>query len=224
MNVIELKNISKVFDGGETTVALKDVSLTIKDGEFVAIMGPSGSGKSTLMNIIGLLDSPSGGEFHLDEHDVSHLSDRAQAKLRREKIGFVFQSFNLIPRLSLQQNIELPMIYDRAKPTARRKHSAALLKQVGLTDRGKFRPNKVSGGQLQRAAIARALANKPSLVLADEPTGNLDSKSGHAIMQILASLNRAGTTVIVVTHDANIARFAKRIIKVKDGQIDEGSR
>lgn len=220
MNVIELKNINKVFHGGEDTIALKDVNLSIKPGEFVAIMGPSGSGKSTLMNIIGLLDSPSTGEYKLEGHDASRLSDKAQAKMRREKIGFVFQSFNLIPRMSLQQNVELPMIYDRVKPAKRHQRAVAVLKKVGLGDRANYRVNQISGGQLQRAAIARALVNQPSLILADEPTGNLDSKTGQVIMQLLADLNRNGVTVIIVTHDLNIARFAKRLVHVKDGRIE----
>lgn len=218
--MIELKNINKVFHGGEDTIALKDVNLSIKPGEFVAIMGPSGSGKSTLMNIIGLLDSPSTGEYKLEGHDASRLSDKAQAKMRREKIGFVFQSFNLIPRMSLQQNVELPMIYDRVKPAKRHQRAVAVLKKVGLGDRANYRVNQISGGQLQRAAIARALVNQPSLILADEPTGNLDSKTGQVIMQLLADLNRNGVTVIIVTHDLNIARFAKRLVHVKDGRIE----
>ncbi|HSX48159.1 MAG TPA: ABC transporter ATP-binding protein [Candidatus Nanoarchaeia archaeon] len=220
MNVIELKEINKVFHGGEDTIALRDVNLQIKQGEFVAIMGPSGSGKSTLMNIIGLLDSPSTGEYKLEGHDVSRLSDKSQAKMRREKIGFVFQSFNLIPRMSLQQNVELPMIYDRIKPARRHQRAVAVLNKVGLGDRASYRVNQISGGQLQRAAIARALVNQPSLILADEPTGNLDSKTGQVIMQLLTDLNHSGVTVIIVTHDLNIARFAKRLVHVKDGRIE----
>ncbi len=221
MNVVEIKDLSKVFGKADNqTIALNDVSLNIKAGEFVAIMGPSGSGKSTLMNIIGLLDTPSTGEYLLDGKDVSKQSDRKQARIRREKIGFVFQSFNLLPRLSLLQNVELPMIYRGYNNSERKKRAGALLKKVGLEERAKFRPNKVSGGQLQRAAIARALANKPSLLLADEPTGNLDSKSGQSIMQLLESLNQSGVTVVIVTHDNNIARFAKRVIRVRDGEIE----
>lgn len=221
MNVIELKAVSKVFPTGEeATIALSDVSLAIKPGEFVAIMGPSGSGKSTLMNIIGLLDSPSSGEYRLDGQDVSGLRDKAQAKARRDKIGFVFQSFNLIPRLSLRQNVELPMVYAGVKPAQRRRHAAELLKRVGLADRADFKTNQISGGQLQRAAIARALVNRPDLILADEPTGNLDSKSGAAVMELLTDLNKSGVTVVVVTHDHNIAKFAKRVVRVKDGRVE----
>jgi len=222
MNVIELKKIHKSFPtGDEKTVALKDVSLAIKTGEFVAIMGPSGSGKSTLMNIIGLLDSATSGDYLLDGVNARKLSDRAQARLRREKIGFVFQSFNLLPRLTLQQNVELPMTYRGIKPKARAKSAEVLLKQVGIADRAGYKPSQISGGQLQRAAIARSLANKPSLILADEPTGNLDSKSGQAIMNLLTKLNQHGVTVVVVTHDQTIARFAKRIVRMRDGQIEE---
>ncbi len=221
MNVIELKGISKVFAPGKDnqTVALKDASLKIATGDFVAIMGPSGSGKSTLMNLLGLLDVPTSGEYKLDGTTVSQLSDRQLAKLRSQKIGFVFQTFNLLPKLTLQQNVELPMIYRRLGVAPRRQRASLLLRKVGLAERAKYRPNQVSGGQLQRAAIARSLANEPKLLLADEPTGNLDSKSGHQIMQLLETLNKTGVTIVMVTHDAGIAKFARRIIRVQDGKI-----
>lgn len=216
--------MSKVFAPGKDnqTVALHDVSLHIAEGEFVAIMGPSGSGKSMLMNILGLLDSPTSGQYILDQQSVGQLNDRQLARLRRDKIGFVFQTFNLLPRLSLQQNVELPMIYQQVKLSDRRRRSTVLLHKVGLGDRTRYRPNQVSGGQLQRVAIARALANQPKLILADEPTGNLDSKSGRQVMQLLATLNQTGVTIVMVTHDPQIARIAQRIIRVQDGKVTSG--
>jgi putative ABC transport system ATP-binding protein len=221
MHIIEIIHASKIFAESKDnqTIALNDASLKIAQGDFVAIMGPSGSGKSTLMNILGLLDVPTSGDYKLDGVTVSQLSDRQLAKLRSQKIGFVFQTFNLLPKLTLQQNVELPMIYRRISVASRHQRASLLLRKVGLAERAKYRPNQVSGGQLQRAAIARALANEPKLILADEPTGNLDSKSGHQIMQLLEALNKAGVTIVMVTHDANIAKFARRIIRVQDGKI-----
>ncbi len=223
MNVIELKKVGKEFrDTDPATVVLRDIDLTVSQGEFVAIMGASGSGKSTLMNIIGLLDVPSSGEYFLDGKTVHNMKDAKLAELRREKIGFIFQTFNLIPKLTVQQNIELPMTYAGLGAKERSKRAGDLLKLVGLSDRAKNKPNKISGGQTQRAAIARALANEPSLILADEPTGNLDSVSGKAIMEELKRLNKDGVTIVLITHDSDVAKYADRTIKVKDGRIIGG--
>ena len=221
MNVIELHGIGKTFtDRADPTVALKDVNLTIKSGEFVSIIGPSGSGKSTLMNLLGLLDSPTEGRYLLDGQEVAGLQDRRLARIRRDKIGFVFQSFNLLPRLSVLSNVELPMVYARVRGNKRRKRALELLKLVGLADRASYRPNQISGGQTQRVAIARALANEPSLVLADEPTGNLDTKSSNAIIEELRRLNReTSATIIIVTHNPEIAELTDRTITVRDGVV-----
>jgi putative ABC transport system ATP-binding protein len=221
MNVIQLSHIGKIFtDRDEPTVALQDINLTITQGEFVAIIGPSGSGKSTLMNIIGLLDEPSDGDYLLDGQKVASYRDRQLARLRSDKIGFIFQSFNLLPRLSVLQNVELPMTYSGLRRRRRHTRALELLKLVGLDDRAGYRPNQISGGQTQRVAIARALANKPSLVLADEPTGNLDTKSSEAIIKELRRLNRdQGTTIIIVTHNPEIAELTDRTVTVRDGRI-----
>ena len=220
---VELKNISKTFtDSQEPTTVLHGVSLTIEQGEFVAIMGPSGSGKSTIMNIIGLLDSPSSGQYLLEGEAVEHYNDAQLARVRRNRIGFIFQTFNLLGRLNLQQNVELPMIYERKDAKNRKERAKHLLERVGLGERINYRPNQVSGGQAQRAAIARALANNPAIILADEPTGNLDSRSGEDVMKILKELHQSGTTIIMVTHDSGIAAYAGRTIYVKDGQIEKG--
>lgn len=219
MNVIELRDIGKTFtDRADPTVALKEINLIISQGEFVSIIGPSGSGKSTLMNILGLLDAPSDGEYLLDGQRVASYKDRQLSRLRREKIGFVFQSFNLLPRLTVLANVELPLIYTRAKN--RRDRALKLLKLVGLEDRASYRPNQISGGQTQRVAIARALANNPSLILADEPTGNLDTKSSDAIIEELRRLNKeTGATIIIVTHNPEIADKTDRVVTVRDGRI-----
>ena len=221
MNVIELQNVAKTFtDRAEPTIALVDINLTITKGEFIAIIGPSGSGKSTLMNVLGLLDTPSSGEFLLDGQKVASYKDKDLAKLRLSKIGFVFQSFNLLPRLSVEQNVELPMVYMGLKRRERRKRAEELLTLVGLGERTSYRPNQISGGQTQRVAIARALANNPSLVLADEPTGNLDSKSSAAIIDELRRLNREhGTTIVIVTHNPEIAALTDRTVMIRDGKI-----
>ncbi|HEY6736806.1 MAG TPA: ABC transporter ATP-binding protein [Candidatus Saccharimonadia bacterium] len=221
MNVIELRGIGKTFtDRAEPTVALTNVNLTIAKGEFIAIIGPSGSGKSTLMNIIGLLDTPTEGEYFLDSQEVAGLSDLKLARVRRNKIGFVFQSFNLLPRLSVLANVELPMIYAGLRRRQRHERALQLLDLVGLKDRAGYRPNQISGGQTQRVAIARALANEPSLVLADEPTGNLDTKSSAAIIDELRRLNReTGATIVIVTHNPEIAALTDRTVTVRDGEI-----
>lgn len=219
MPVIEIENVTKTYLMGETEVrALRGVSLNIEHGEMVAIVGPSGSGKSTLMNIIGCLDQPTEGTYRLDNVDVSKLDDDALAEIRNQKIGFVFQSFNLLPRTSALDQVELPMVY-AGKPD-RRQRALGALEQVGLGERVHHRPNELSGGQQQRVAIARALVNEPAIILADEPTGNLDSTSGQEIMNIFKTLNRdKGMTVILVTHDPEVAAEAQRTIRVKDGQI-----
>jgi putative ABC transport system ATP-binding protein len=221
MNVIELKDIGLTFtDREEPTVALTHVNLTIAKGEFVAIIGPSGSGKSTLMNVLGLLDVPTSGEYLLDGEVVADFGDSDLARLRREKIGFVFQSFNLLTRLSVVQNVELPLVYGGLRPKARRARALELLELVGLKERAGYRPNQISGGQTQRVAIARALANKPSLILADEPTGNLDTKSSTAIIDELRRLNReTGATIVIVTHNPEIAEQTDRTVTVRDGEI-----
>lgn len=222
MNVIELKKISKVFTDTEpATIVLDNINLAVAKGEFVAIMGPSGSGKSTLMNIIGLLDTPTDGQYLLDGKPVTNMKDRTLAHLRRDKIGFIFQSFNLIPRLSVVQNVELPMTYARVSTKSRHKHALELLEKVGLTELANKRPNKISGGQVQRVAIARALANKPSLILADEPTGNLDSKTGAAVLDLLSGLHKEGATIVMITHDRDVAERAERTIIIRDGRVDE---
>jgi len=221
MNVIELRKVGKTFtDRDEPTIALHDVDLAIEPGEFVAIIGPSGSGKSTLMNVLGLLDIPSSGEYLLDGQVVSKLRDRKLARLRRDKIGFVFQSFNLLPRLSVLGNVELPMIYAGIRSRKRRKRALELLKLVHLENRAGYKPRQISGGQTQRVAIARALANEPSLVLADEPTGNLDSKASADVIDELRRLNReTGATIVIVTHNPDIAALTDRTVTVRDGAV-----
>jgi putative ABC transport system ATP-binding protein len=221
MNVIQLNDIGMTFtDRDEPTVALTHINLTIAKGEFVAIIGPSGSGKSTLMNVLGLLDIPSSGEYLLDGEVVANFQDADLAKLRREKLGFVFQSFNLLTRLTVVQNVELPLVYGGLSPKQRRARALELLSLVGLHDRANYKPNQISGGQTQRVAIARALANHPSLILADEPTGNLDTKSSKAIIDELRRLNReTGATIVIVTHNPEIAEQTDRTVTVRDGEI-----
>ncbi len=217
-NVIELIGLRKVYrTGGEATVALGGIDLTIKTGEFVAIMGPSGSGKSTLMHVLGLLDRPSGGQYQLRGQDVSKLSKNRQATIRNQEIGFVFQQFNLLPRTSVLDNVLLPTYYGKLKSPA--KQARRLLAEVGLSDRLKYKSNQLSGGQIQRVAIARALVMNPSLILADEPTGNLDSKRSDEIMRLLKKINAAGATIVLITHEPTVARYADRTIHLMDGQL-----
>lgn len=219
--VIQVKGLTKIFQMGDIEVhALRGVSFEVKQGEVVAIMGPSGSGKSTLMNMVGCLDSPTGGEYYLDGELVSDLRDDELASVRNHKIGFVFQKYNLLPRATALANVELPLRYAGGNGNRREKALKAL-DAVGLSDRVKHKPNELSGGQQQRVAIARAVVNEPSIILADEPTGNLDSKSGEEVMALLLSMNKIfGTTLVIVTHDAHIANQAKRIIHLLDGLIE----
>ena len=223
MVLVKFTHINKVFTITEelTFQALKDVNLSIKKGEFVAITGPSGSGKSTLMNILGLLDRPSTGSYDLDGHDVSKLNENSLATIRNKKIGFVFQSFNLLNRTSAQDNVALPLIYSGISKSERDRRAKEALQQVGLENKLNSRPNQLSGGQQQRVAIARALVTNPEIILADEPTGNLDSKTGVEIMNLFKSLHKSGRTIILITHDLAIAKNALRIIHVKDGEAQE---
>ncbi|WFD11963.1 ABC transporter ATP-binding protein [Tepidibacter hydrothermalis] len=218
--MIEVKNLQKVYQNGDIKVpALKNVSLTVKEGEFVAIMGSSGSGKSTFMNILGCLDKPTSGEYLLDGIPIQDRNEEELSDIRNLKIGFVFQSFNLIPRTSSLKNVELPLLYARKNQNDRRKKAISILEKVGLKERIHHMPNELSGGQRQRVAIARALANEPPLILADEPTGNLDSKSGDEVMEIFKKLNDEGVTIILVTHEPEIAQHCKRIVAFKDGVL-----
>lgn len=219
---IEIKNLFKTYkNGDEYTEVLTDVSMTINDGEMVAITGPSGSGKSTLMNIIGCLDRPTKGSYLLAGQDAGKLNDKRLAAIRNEHIGFVFQSFNLLPQYTALENVELAMLYANASPGAARKSAREALITLGLETRIKYKPNQLSGGQKQRVAIARAIVNKPSVILADEPTGSLDSKTGREVLEVFKKLNDSGKTVIIVTHDPGIAGEANRIINIKDGMIEE---
>jgi len=222
--VITLEGITKVYLAGEVEVAaLKGISLHIPEGEFVAIMGPSGSGKSTLMNLIGCLDQPSSGRYILDGYDVSALSDDQLAWIRNRKIGFVFQSYNLIPRASAVHNVEMPLIY-AGDSEQRRERAMAALESVGLLERASHLPNELSGGQQQRVAVARALVTDPAILLADEPTGNLDSESSVEIMKLLRELNRQGRTIVLITHESDIAAFAQRVVRLRDGVIVSDER
>ncbi len=222
--LIELKNINKSYRNGDQELqVLKDISLEVEEGEFVAIMGPSGSGKSTLMNIIGMLDRPTTGEYHLGSEEVAKLGDKKLAKVRNKQIGFVFQQFFLLSKLNALQNVELPLIYAGVSASKRRKLAEEFLEKVELTERSHHLPSELSGGQKQRVAIARALVNNPSIILADEPTGALDTKTGNQIMQLLVELNKEGKTIIMVTHEPEIAAYAKRQIVIRDGVISSDS-
>ena len=217
---ILLRNIKKIYNLGDNTVyALGGVDLNIKAGEFVSIMGPSGSGKSTLMNILGCLDKPSEGSYLLDGHEVATLEDNQLAVVRNKKIGFVFQSFNLLPRMPALQNVALPLVYAGVERNERLERARQSLAMVGLADRAHHKPNELSGGQRQRAAIARALINNPAILMADEPTGNLDTKSGEEIMNIFTRLHDEGRTIIIVTHEPEIAAYTKRTIYMRDGLV-----
>jgi putative ABC transport system ATP-binding protein len=219
--VIVTRNLQRDYDmGGEVVHALRGADLVIRKNEFVAIMGPSGSGKSTLMNLIGCLDSPTGGEYWLNGHRVSELGDDELARIRNKEIGFVFQTFNLLPRASALHNVELPLVYAGLGGRERRELAADALQRVGLGDRMQHRPNELSGGQRQRVAIARALVNKPSILLADEPTGNLDSATSEEIMGLFEALYRDGQTILLVTHEADIATHARRQVHLKDGRVE----
>ncbi|HVG85454.1 MAG TPA: ABC transporter ATP-binding protein [Vicinamibacterales bacterium] len=222
MPLIETRDLWKTYVMGDEEIhALKGVSITIERGEYVAIMGPSGSGKSTLMNLIGCLDSPSRGTYLLNDKEVSQMNDNELARIRNEEIGFVFQTFNLLPRATALHNVELPLVYAGISKKERLERARAALEKVELAPRMNHRPNELSGGQRQRVAIARALVNNPSILLADEPTGNLDSKTGVEIMALFARLHSAGNTIIVVTHEADIAAYAHRVVSIRDGQVEK---
>jgi putative ABC transport system ATP-binding protein len=223
--LIDIINMYKIYEMGSDKVhALDGIDIKIKHGEYVAIVGPSGSGKSTLMNMIGCLDSPTSGEYHLDGKDISTMSDKELTMIRRKKIGFVFQQFNLLKKSTALENVELPAMYNGADSTERRQLAAEALESVGLGDRTKHRPAELSGGQQQRVAIARALVNRPPVILADEPTGNLDSKSGEDIMKMIKELHEKGNTIVLITHDSEVAEHAPRVIHIRDGKITSDER
>lgn len=220
--MIKTENLTKIFRTEEVeTVALNGVSINVEDGEFVAIMGPSGCGKSTLLNILGLLDNPNSGEYWLDGEPVAKLKEKERTKYRRGRIGFVFQSFNLIPKLTAEENVELPLIYQGVKKAERAERAAAALRRVDLERRANHFPTELSGGQQQRVAIARAIVTRPSLILADEPTGNLDSKTTKEIMEIFHELHRQGNTIVLITHDDTVAAQAGRSVHILDGKLTE---
>ncbi len=220
-NMISIRNLTKNYHIGTIVVrALNSISVDIRKNEYVAIMGPSGSGKSTLMNIIGCLDTPSGGQYILNNTDVSKLEDNQLAEIRNKEIGFVFQTFNLLPRYTAFENIMLPLVYAGKSKAERIERASHVIESVGLSDRASHRPNELSGGQRQRVAVARALVNHPSIILADEPTGNLDSKTAVDIMDLFDEIHRKGNTIILVTHEEDIARHAHRIIRLRDGEIE----
>lgn len=219
--VIRIEKITRHYRiGNELIKALNGVDLSIAKNEYVALMGPSGSGKSTLMNIIGCLDTPTSGEYYLNGPDVAKLSDNELAEIRNKEIGFVFQTFNLLPRYSALENVALPLVYAGISKDERMKRAAEVLHQVGLGDRMKHKPNELSGGQRQRVAVARALVNRPSIILADEPTGNLDTRTSYEIMALIRDIHDAGNTIIIVTHEEDIARMARRIVRLRDGLIE----
>jgi putative ABC transport system ATP-binding protein len=225
MSLIQVQNLEKVYDNeGVKTRALSHATFTVEKGEFISIMGPSGSGKSTLMQVLGLLDRATDGRYFLDGKDVTQFTDDDLAKLRNKKIGFVFQAFNLLPKTSVAENVELPLLYDNDPIESNAKRVNAALEAVGMSHRAQYLSNQLSGGEKQRVAIARALVNDPEIIFADEPTGNLDSKSGLQVMAILQQLNDAGRTIILVTHETSTAEHAKRILFMKDGEIVEDQR
>lgn len=224
-SVIKIRNITRdFFLGQEIVKVLKGIDLDIEKGEYVAFMGPSGSGKSTLMNLLGCLDTPTSGQYILNGNDVSKMSDNELAEIRNKEIGFVFQTFNLLPRTTALDNVALPMVYAGATKSQRKERAEKVLRDVGLADRMDHKPNQLSGGQRQRVAVGRALVNKPSIILADEPTGNLDSKTSVEIMNLFDEIHSAGNTVILVTHEEDIARHAHRIIRLRDGMVESDER
>lgn len=225
MPLIETRDLWKTYVMGDEEIhALRGVSIAIERGEYVAIMGPSGSGKSTLMNLIGCLDTPTKGSYLLNEKEVASMNDDELARIRNEEIGFVFQTFNLLPRATALHNVELPLVYAGVQSKLRQERARQALEKVELTQRASHRPNELSGGQRQRVAIARALVNNPSILLADEPTGNLDSKTGTEIMGVFARLHEGGNTIILVTHEPDIAAYAHRVISIRDGQVEKDTR
>lgn len=220
MPIILLEDVHKLYGFGDaTTVALDAVTLSVDRGEFVAVMGPSGSGKTTLMNVIGLLDRPTYGKYVLDGRHVARLRSNQRAKVRRDKVGYVFQSFNLLPRLTVIENVALPLAYTGMLQTKRLKKAAAMLERVGLSEREYYLPGQLSGGQAQRVAIARALINEPQIIIADEPTGNLDSESSRLVMELLADIHKAGNTILMVTHNPSLTRYASRVVFMHDGSV-----
>jgi len=225
MPLIETRDLWKTYVMGDEEIhALRGVFITIERGEYVAIMGPSGSGKSTLMNLIGCLDTPTKGSYLLNDKEVASMNDDELARIRNEEIGFVFQTFNLLPRATALHNVELPLVYAGIAAKARQERARQALEKVELTQRASHRPNELSGGQRQRVAIARALVNNPSILLADEPTGNLDSKTGNEIMGVFARLHETGNTIILVTHEPDIAAYAHRVISIRDGQVEKDTK
>ena len=225
MKIIETHHISRIYKMGDTVVnALQDISISIDKGEYVAFMGPSGSGKSTLMNIVGCLDSPTSGTYSLNNHLVSEMTENELAEIRNKEIGFLFQTFNLLPRASALENVALPLVYAGYNKSERSEIAMEALESVGLADRHHHKPNELSGGQRQRVAIARALVNKPSIILADEPTGNLDTKTSYGIMALYQDLHDRGNTIIMVTHEDDIAHYAHRIIRLRDGLVESDKK